>query len=1104
MARRKRRQKQETSNEYQASSGPAVINTAHAGVSAASDRGDKPGDTAVMAAVLACFLLSGFAALLYQTAWLRQFSIVFGTSELAVAIVLAAYMGGLAAGAAVAGRYIQHVQKPVLVYGLLEAGIALSALAVPLLLSGASALYVAILGDLPEPPDAMRIGQPVFYLVVTFVVLAVPTACMGATLPLLTRYAVKADSQVGPRVAMLYATNTLGAVLGTLTAGFVLLPALGLRTTVWTGVSVNVVVFLLAVLLASRTRDITVIPVVRSASATVTGVWHTLVAPFLAGQKPVLLNQPVWILPLMLISGANAFYYEVLWTRLLSHVLGGSVYAFATMLAAFLGGIALGGGLSGTVARNRERSINAFAISQLLIALFSAGVYLWMQALVPDQRSTAEFAMYAMLVMLPATVFIGATFPLAVRILTHDEYESALATARVYAWNTAGAITGAILAGFILIPLFGFAGSIKAAVLANITVACCVIICVAPFRLLPAILTTVILAVTLVWYQPSRPQAVISTGIIPIQDSIDARELYFAVGRSATVRLVGDGSRYYLRSNGLPEATIAARGAPPQPNTVAWLTALPIAARPGAGSLLVVGFGGGVALEGVPASIKAIDTIELEPEIINAGRLLADRRPLDPLADPRLNVIFNDARNAMRLTNKHYDIIVSQPSHPWTAGASHLFTREFAELAHSRLNEGGVFLQWMAAGLVDESLLRGLAATLLDVFDSVRLYQSADSLYFLASDAALDLEYNLDQTGEPLNRYLQYYSKLGLNSVDDFLAALVLDDSGIKQFAAGGTLVTDDKNSMAMESLVLNDGLDRENIADLLAPYDPLLHTGSSIYQVFGNRVDLSYIASRMLAEGRGTRAVALRQVTNNESLQYLISGLIHEYQGRTIEAQAAYLEALRSNPASNDAGYLLLRPQLGAVAMGQLSGDMRLVADQLTGSAAVVIRGWPLVPAQDWQALAALDGELADANISDPWYSEAVRLRAQWRTMTTSEQQNTDALQLLDRALAIQADMELLVLRATAASNLGDSTVLIETGRALGEFIATTVSGGGANLAIPRLQLMELRLNAFIDRFSALARESEGENRRNYFEVMEVLRRALSVVKQQISISNH
>ena len=206
----------------------------------------------VLWGVVACFVLSGFAALLYQTAWLRQFSLVFGTSELAVAAVLAAYMGGLAAGAAVAGRFLARVRRPVLVYGVLEGGIAIFALAVPLLLGAASAGYVAVLGGQPAPPDAATLGQPLFYLAVAFVVLALPTGFMGATLPLLTRHAVQNNRELGPRVALLYATNTAGAVGGTIAAAFFLLPALGLNATVWVGVAVNAAVFGIAVWLSKK------------------------------------------------------------------------------------------------------------------------------------------------------------------------------------------------------------------------------------------------------------------------------------------------------------------------------------------------------------------------------------------------------------------------------------------------------------------------------------------------------------------------------------------------------------------------------------------------------------------------------------------------------------------------------------------------------------------------------------------------------------------------------------------------------------------------------------------------------------------------------------
>jgi hypothetical protein len=270
------------------------------------------------ALLLACFFLSGFAALIYQTAWTRQFAFVFGTSELAVATVLAAYMGGLAAGAVAAARFVGRVRRPVLVYGVLELGIALAALCVPAALDAATALYVALFGGSNDPADAGGLVAALFYLVSSGAILLVPTGLMGATLPLLARHAVRRESEIGSRVGLLYAINTVGAVAGTVGAGFLLLPRLGLLSTIHVGVAVNGLVFLAAALVARGAEPLPA-PGPRSEAAPTTGRW---------------------ILPLVMISGAVSFSYEVLWSRLLGHLLGGSVYGFATMLASFLAGIA--------------------------------------------------------------------------------------------------------------------------------------------------------------------------------------------------------------------------------------------------------------------------------------------------------------------------------------------------------------------------------------------------------------------------------------------------------------------------------------------------------------------------------------------------------------------------------------------------------------------------------------------------------------------------------------------------------------------------------------------------------------------------------------------
>src|SRR5215510_11582465 len=319
---------------------------------------------ATLLLLCACFVLSGIAALIYQTAWTRQFAIVFGTSELAVATVLAAYMGGLAFGAWLAERFLPRVFRPVLTYALLELGIAVGAVAVvPLLLWLANQALVALFGGQASPPDSDHAGTTLFYLLSAFAALALPTTLMGATLPLLARYAVAEEAQIGRRIGLLYAMNTAGAVFGALLTAFFLLPDLGLTHTIWFGAALNGLVFLLALALAQRVsgkappKGYSLDPV-KQAEAPAT--------------RPPTFDRfpgPGWVLPIMLLGGAVAFFQEVLWTRMLAHVVGSSIYAFGVMVASFLAGIALGGGLGAALGRTRERAVYALAIAFAVAAL---------------------------------------------------------------------------------------------------------------------------------------------------------------------------------------------------------------------------------------------------------------------------------------------------------------------------------------------------------------------------------------------------------------------------------------------------------------------------------------------------------------------------------------------------------------------------------------------------------------------------------------------------------------------------------------------------------------------------------------------------------------
>ena len=1003
----------------------------------------------VYAGVLTCFVLSGFAALLYQTTWLRQFSIAFGTSELAVATVLAAYMGGLALGASIAARYLHLIVRPVLAYCLLEAGIAITALAVPWALVAATSLYTNLLGGQALPPDAASNSQALFYLFSGFVILALPTAFMGATLPLLMRHAVQSNEQLGKRVATLYASNTFGAVLGTLTAAFVLLPRVGLNTTVWVGVGVNLLVFIIAVMLAGKLKPLKRQANIAAIESSHMAFFHCCVLPWFFAKKKfqekfnlVFTRQPAWILPVMLVSGANAFLYEVLWTRLLNHVLGGSIYAFATMLASFLSGIAIGAVLAGHFARSRDQAVMAFALVQFAIGVCSLAVYSWLEHLLPGTRNLFFDAIFSALVMLPSTIFIGATFPLAVRMLARDEHDAGHGSARVYAWNTVGAIVGAILAGFYLVPLLGFEGAIRLAFITNLILCLWALVVIANRQILVISVLVLITLGAVFFYHPQRPQAVLNASRFDQQDKEPRhRELFFAVGRSATVLMTEQDGWINLRSNGLGEALIDPKGTPPSLQNQRWLAALPAAARPDANSMLIIGFGGGMALQGAPQSVRELDVIELEPEVIEANRAIASIRARDPLADPRVKIIINDARNALRLSSKQYDIIVSQPSHPWTAGASHLYTREFMSLAKQHLPDEGVFVQWINTEFLTESLLRSLAATLLDVYKHVRVYQpEPGALFFLASDAELNIEQQIASSGRPLDTQQGHYALLGLNSLEDFVAALAMDEKGMRDFARGATLSTDDFNLMATRSRSLGDGLKLDEVSALFAPHDPLLDRDSWVYRQLPAETDQAYIGLRLLHRGFSLRADFLAKTLPERSNALLLRAAILSHHGRRNEALEYLRAAIHERPDNRQAGFAMLKNQLASVVSGKAGEELEALARNLQGSPRAVIDGWKYAAQQDWLKLVQLEEQLAESKPTESWYPEASQLRAEWRTRLKAEglQRNLprEALDIIDRSLLIAPELDLYVLRALCGLLLKDAYVYLESSRFVSKYI--------------------------------------------------------------------
>jgi len=745
-----------------------------------------------------CFLLSGIAGLVYQVVWMRYLSTVFGTSEVAIVTVLVAYMGGLAVGAALASRQAHRLVRPIRTYAILECVIALSAVLVPLLLKGVAALHAMLLGGQSAPPPDGGLGEALAFLGLGCLVLLIPTACMGATLPILAAGIVRREEQIGKRVGWLYALNTFGAVAGTLLAAFVFIPRLGLWQTSFIGVALNLTVAVLGWFVALRVprvsdgeavEDEEVVSAGEKDEKNLTGMPSGISATL--------------ILVVMLFSGAVSFVYEILWSRLLAHVVGGSLVAFATMLAAFLGGIAIGGLLGARFAGQQRRSCYWLAGVEIAAGLITLLLFLHLSSSgFADKRwgeaTTGSLANLCIWLLLPATICIGATFPLAVRALTRDPGQAGRMAGRVYSCNTVGAIFGAVGAGYVLVPELGYGSSFKWAIVVNLLLGALILIFMKPRPSIPAAAAAVLVLVTGAFYHPGPPLELLtlSPGVSRSGGGKTPVLIHHAVGHSASVAVLERQGSFLLNTNGLREAEVFPRGAGKLSYTsIRWLPALPVVLRPESRSMLVVGFGGGALLEAVPRSVESIDVVELEAEVIRANQFIADRRAIDPFQDERIKVIVNDVRGALRLTDKRYDTIVSQPSHPWTAGASHLYTREFLDLVRDHLEEEGTFVQWLGAQFVDENLLRSFCATMLAVFPHTQLYLISDNFVFVGSRKSLEDPFLPGATPEGGLFRFSDYPKLA--NREDVLAKLQLDEAGCRRLAAGHAVVTDDRNLMA-------------------------------------------------------------------------------------------------------------------------------------------------------------------------------------------------------------------------------------------------------------------------------------------------------------------
>jgi spermidine synthase len=775
--------------------------------------------------VFVLFFASGATGLVYQVLWLRQLTLIFGATAYATSAILSTFMGGLALGSYWAGRRADLWRDPPLrTYGKLELGITAYAVAIPWLLDRAAVL-LELAWKLGADRHFALLGIIKFIAIAILILPA--TTMMGATLPVVSRIAAEASRNAGARVGALYAMNTLGAVVGTVGAAFVALPALGMKRTLAANLTVNALVGGVAWFAGRRSVGADVgLPESAPQTASDRPASRALVLAFAA-------------------SGCAAMLLEVAWTRSLALVLGSSVYAYASMLTAFLLGLAAGAGSAAYFLEHRPKVDSRTAVAVVLAAagLLSFAAAHTLQALPrlfaeiyfrlspsPEGWWIAQLGI-ALLVMFPTTYALGWVFPLVLDAVGGGGRRVASSVGRIYAANTVGTIVGAVCGGFVLVPLLGVGATLLVVAVGQLLLGAALPggSAAGASRRRAWAAACVALALACIAWRPGWNVLVMNSGVYTNIQGIDASmgwdefrrqfltdsEVVFArdgLTASIVVAKQVKADNLYLAVNGKIDASSRV-----DLETQVMAGHVPLLFHPAPRDVLIVGLATGITVASAAThSVERVRVVEVEGAMLEAARRFGQYNR-DVLDDPRVTVSINDARNELQFNAADYDVIVSEPSNPWMTVAANLFTEDFFRLGRSRLRPGGVFGQWIQTYSLTPGTLRSILAGFHRAFPNVLVFETLNGvdLLVIGSDHPLVLDFDelerrssdlwvradLARIGVGSSLDLAGMLQGGGRALDDLVrgARVNTDDNGLVEFAAPRTLYLDSQDAnMAM------------------------------------------------------------------------------------------------------------------------------------------------------------------------------------------------------------------------------------------------------------------------------------------------------------------
>ncbi len=764
--------------------------------------------------LLALFIGSGCSALIYEVVWLQLLQLVIGSSAASLAVLLGTFMGGMCLGSIFLPRMISARDHPLKVYALLELGTGLFGFVVLFGMPYVQNLYTASIGH----------GMPGILLrsVACAICLLPPTLMMGATLPAISRW-IETTPQAASWWGFFYGGNIAGGVFGCLLAGFYLLRVHDMATASYVAAGINFLVALASLMLARAVGYET--------GAEKAGA---------AGRAPA--AWPVYFA--IALSGLCALGAEVIWTRNLSLMLGPTVYTFSIILGVFLTGLGLGSSGGSALARNHPNPRMWFALCQLLQVLAIAFAAFMLADFLPywrghvDSTETiwrgflSDLARCA-IAILPSSILWGASFPLALASVAPPETlrntDPGRLVGEVYGANTIGAIVGSLAFSLIFIRYAGTQHSEQ--ILIGLSILAAIVLLKPSAKSAIAIVVAGLVA----WSVPELPWKLIALGRRMATTPGDWTPLYVAEGMNSSIAYSKyDGVTTYFHVSGKTEAS-----AEPQDMRLQRLLGhLPALLHTNPKSILVVGCGAGVTAGTfvVHPEVEHITICEIEPLIPPASAIYFSAENHNVMRDPRTRIVYDDARHYILTSTEKFDIITSDPIHPWVKGIAPLYSTEYFELVKKHLNPGGFVTQWVPLYESSVETVQSEIATFFEAFPNGTVWgnlntdgQGYDVVLVGQADP---LKVDVDEIAERLDRpeYKPVAASLrevGYNSATDLLSTYAVQARDLRSWLRNAQINRD--RNLRLQYLA-GMGLDQ-----YLAPviYDQMLQHSSIPSNIF-------------------------------------------------------------------------------------------------------------------------------------------------------------------------------------------------------------------------------------------------------------------------------